>query len=185
MLRRVKPSRCVDARAENEADVIRCHVFRLDALRTDQLLQAEVLRFMERPKAGFYKNPVFSLQIHHITDRRNGDKFQKAEAVLLWKTCFRLHRLDQFPCDGRTAEARKRIGTVFLFRIDNRVRRRQDVAAFSVFILLKRNLVVVRHDNRHAELFCQTDLTARRDAVVAGDDRVPPLIRGKLHKMLI
>lgn len=68
MLRRVKPSRCVDARAENEADVIRCHVFRLDALHTDQLLQAEVLRFMERPKAGFYKNPVFSLQIHHITD---------------------------------------------------------------------------------------------------------------------
>ena len=169
MLRRVKPSRCVDARAENEADVIRCHVFRLDALHTDQLLQAEVLRFMERPKAGFYKNPVFSLQIHHITDRRNGDKFQKAEAVLLWNTCFCLHRLDQFPCDGRTAE----------------VRWRQDVAAFSVFILLKRNLVVVRHNNRHAKFFCQTDLTARRDAVVTGDDRVPPLIRGKLHKMLI
>ena len=105
--------------------------------------------------------------------------------MLLWNTCFCLHRLDQFPCDGRTAEARKRIGTVFLFRIDNRVRRRQDVAAFSVFILLKRNLVVVRHNNRHAKLFCQTDLTARRDAVVTGDDRVPPLIRGKLHKMLI
>ena len=49
----------------------------------------------------------------------------------------------------------------------------------------QRNLVVVRHNNRHAKFFCQTDLTARRDAVVTGDDRVPPLIRGKLHKMLI
>ena len=77
MLRRVKPSRCVDARAENEADVIRCHVFRLDALHTDQLLQAEVLRFMERPKAGFYKNPVFSLQIHHITNCCNCCQFKK------------------------------------------------------------------------------------------------------------
>ena len=69
MLRRVKPSRCVDARAENEADVIRCHVFRLDALHTDQLLQAEVLRFMERPKAGFFKNPVCLICDQAILDR--------------------------------------------------------------------------------------------------------------------
>ena len=185
MLRRVKPSRCIDARAENEADVIRCHIFRLDALRTDQLLKSEILRFMKCTKTRFYENPVFSLQIHHITDRCDCDEFQEAVAVFLGETCFCLHCLNQLPCNSRTAQARKRIGTVLLFRIDNRIRRRQDVAAFPILLFLIRNLVVVGHNDGHAKFLCQADLAARCDAVIAGNNRVTSLVRCKLHEMLI
>ena len=61
----------------------------------------------------------------------------------------------------------ERVSLPVLLRVDHSVRRRQDLT-----ILIDRNFVVVRHHDRHSQLFRDADLTERRNPVVAGHERI-------------
>ena len=122
-----------------------------------------MLRLSQKLQALLYQDPVLPGQIHHVSHCGKCGEHQKISKGQLRRTgTSGPQLLHQLPCHCRTAQLFVRIETVRLSGIDNDIRIRH--------CLLQ--LVMVRHDHRHAHLLCKSNLCRRSDAVVAGDDGI-------------
>lgn len=74
---RVQSSRRIDARPQHKAHMVGAHRRRIHAACLHQRLQPRIICKGQRPQTVFHQNPVFSLEIHHITHCGDGRKGKK------------------------------------------------------------------------------------------------------------
>ena len=131
------------------------------------------------------KNAVFILQLHDVSDRGNRHIFDKFPESSVSPAAEPVQAVHQLPGDSRPAETRKRVGFILSLRINDRLRRRQEVLPVSVPVHAERNFVMIGHDSPHSQLVRQGNLFRRRYAVVAGKQQLYAVRRCLPYKILI
>ena len=156
----------VDTRREYIADGPGSDLLLVAAAGMDQGAQAQPLRLAQGLKAHDDKAAVLALQRHNVCDRAEADKVAIApgDGVLI-----AAERSGQLEGDADTGEHRVRIRPVRPVRVHNGRALRQLLLAF----------MMVRDDERHAQLPAELGLLQRRDAAVHRDDE-PHTLRTEL-----
>ena len=132
----------------------------------------------------FHQNPVFILQIHHITDCSDSCKWKHFVHQIHFRCHFFIQRFHHFHCNYCTAKSCKRIGTGLLFWIDYGICRWQNLLSFP-FQIFKRHLMMICHDHGHSQIFCFPYLRHCSDSIITGNNRISPLLPGLFNQMFI
>ena len=141
--------------------MIGSHLLRFQPLDADQFLKTKISGTMQPFQSFLDQDPVFPLEIHHVSHRSDRRKFQPFINLILRMSEPLQHRLHQLPCHSASAQSLERIGTIFLFGIYHRIRLRHPEYPRTIFQILIGNFMMIRNNHRHSQFFCQTDLIQR------------------------
>ncbi len=154
--------------------MIRRKPFPLQTICPNQSPIPKILRLLQPFQPIPHQDPVLPPQLHNIPHRSHRRKLRQIKDFLPGNPFLRVQRLHQPPGHRRPAEHLKGIPAIRLLRIHNHIRRRQNPNPFLI-LLLKRNLMVIRHHHRHTKLLRQPNLLRSRNPVITGNNRINPL----------
>ena len=127
----------------------------------DELPESQVLRRSDLFQPIFHDQAVLILELHHIAHRGDSRKLQEVHPLAFRNFKILVEHLDELPGHHSATDLMERVGLPVLLRVNDRIRRRQDLS-----VLIHRDLVVICHNNCHAQLFRDADFPQRRDSVI-------------------
>ena len=132
----------------------------------------------------FYKNTVFSLKIHYISNCCNSSQFYKIFQFSLRDPAGFIESCHKLQCNYSTAESFFRVSAVRLLWIYNNICRRKNqlTAVFRFFIW---NLMMVCYDHCHSFFFCHRNFIICCNSIVTGNDHINSICKCLLDQMLV
>ena len=175
---RLEPPSRIETRTDDKTDVVSTQRRNIQVVFLHQLAKSHTLRLRCPPQPFFHHDPVFILQLHHIAHRGNGCKFNHRQPFFPVNASFFIKDLDQLISHHTAADLFPRIGIRRLLRIDDGICLRQYIF-FSHF----GNIVMIRHDHRHAQFPGALHLIDGRNSIITGQDCIYVILSSCLHNL--
>ena len=167
----IQSSTGIHTRTDHKSNVIWRQLIYIHTSTSHQRLQSQILRPFQHIQSLFNENTVFVHQIHNITNRCDCHIFHQIICIFRIFSHGFHQSLHQLVSNRSPAQPFERISTVLLLRIHNRICLRQNISSSRTNFRI-RDLMMIRHHNRHSHTFCIGDLLCRRNPVITGNDRI-------------
>ena len=168
---RIQPAACIHARPKNESDMVGADSILIHSRARDQRTKSGTMRPLQHLQAFLYENPVFVFQFHHVAHGSNRHIFDQIVQILRVAARGLPQGFHQFIGDGCPAQPFKWIFAPWLLWINDSICQRKQIV-FPVLFFLEGHLMMIRHHNRHPKALSVSNLPSRRNAIVAGNDRI-------------
>ena len=173
-LRRTQPSRRIKTWSDHKAHMICGNIVFIQTTVTDQRLKTRMGYYCQPVQTIFHNDPVFIHQVHHISHRRNGGKGQQFIKFRLRHTTGLIELFHQLKSHSGAAQPLKRVGAVFPFRINDRIRIRQLINFLFISIGIRLtpvdNLMMIRNDHCHSKFLCHSHRIHGGNPIITGQN---------------
>ena len=143
-----------------------------------------ILRAFQHLHPLLYEDTIFTHQVHDVTHCGNSNIFHEIIHIIGILLHHIVKGFHQFVCNSRAAQALERISTVRTVRIYDSVRLRKKILFLPIHLHI-RHFMMICHNNRQTVLLSVGNLFCCRDPVVAGYNRIDPVVKGTVNEHFI